>query len=36
MRTLGKEIRLKRTEAGLFQRTLGVIVGGATQALISG
>lgn|GEM_PF-7088107 len=29
------QLRLKRVEAGLHQRTLGILLGGATQALIS-
>jgi hypothetical protein len=32
---LGRQIHLKRAEAGLHQKTLGVLLGGATQALIS-
>ena len=33
--TLGMQIRLKRVESGLHQKTLGILLGGATQALIS-
>ena len=32
---LGMQLRLKRVEAGLHQKTLGILLGGATQALIS-
>jgi transcriptional regulator with XRE-family HTH domain len=32
---LGLKLKLKRVEAGLHQRTLGMLLGGATQALIS-
>jgi transcriptional regulator with XRE-family HTH domain len=32
---LGMQLRLKRAEAGLHQKTLGTLLGGATQALIS-
>ena len=32
---LGMRLRLKRVEAGLHQKTLGILLGGATQALIS-
>ncbi len=31
---LGMQLRLKRVEAGLHQKTLGTFLGGATQALI--
>jgi transcriptional regulator with XRE-family HTH domain len=31
----GMQLRLKRAEAGLRQKTLGTLLGGATQALIS-
>ncbi len=33
--TLGMRIRLKRVESGLHQKSLGILLGGATQALIS-
>jgi transcriptional regulator with XRE-family HTH domain len=33
--TLGMQLRLKRVETGLHQKTLGILLGGATQALIS-
>jgi hypothetical protein len=33
--TLGMQLRLKRVESGLHQKTLGVLLGGATQALVS-
>ena len=33
--SLGMQLRLKRVEAGLHQKTLGILFGGATQALIS-
>ena len=29
------QLRLKRVESGLHQKTLGLLLGGATQALIS-
>lgn len=29
------QLRLKRVESGLHQKTLGILLGGATQALIS-
>jgi len=32
---LGMQLRLKRVESGLYQKTLGILLGGATQALIS-
>jgi len=32
---LGMQVKLKRVESGLHQKTLGVLLGGATQALIS-
>jgi len=32
---LGMQLRLKRTESGLRQETLGLLLGGVTQALIS-
>jgi transcriptional regulator with XRE-family HTH domain len=32
---LGMQLRLKRAESGLHQKTLGLLLGGATQALIS-
>jgi transcriptional regulator with XRE-family HTH domain len=32
---LGIQLRLKRVEAGLHQKTLALLLGGATQALIS-
>jgi hypothetical protein len=32
---LGMQLRLKRVESGLHQKTLGALLGGATQALIS-
>jgi len=32
---LGMQLRLKRVESGLHQKTLGILLGGATQALIS-
>ena len=32
---LGMRLRLKRVESGLHQKTLGLLLGGATQALIS-
>jgi len=32
---LGMQLRLKRVESGLHQRTLGLLLGGATQPLIS-
>ena len=32
---LGMKLRLKRVESGLHQKTLGILLGGATQALIS-
>jgi len=32
---LGMQLRLKRVESGLHQQTLGLLLGGATQALIS-
>ncbi len=32
---LGMQLRLKRVESGLHQKTLGILIGGATQALIS-
>jgi len=32
---LGMQLRLKRVEAGLHQKTLGNLLGGATQVLIS-
>lgn len=33
--TLGMQLRLKRVESGLHQKTLGILLGGATQALVS-
>ena len=33
--TLGMQLRLKRVESGLHQKTLVILLGGATQALIS-
>lgn len=33
--TLGMQLQLKRVEGGLHQKTLGILLGGATQALIS-
>jgi transcriptional regulator with XRE-family HTH domain len=33
--TIGMQLRLKRVESGLHQKTLGILLGGATQALIS-
>lgn len=33
--SLGMQLRLERVEAGLHQKTLGPLLGGATQALIS-
>ena len=32
---LGMQLRLKRVESGLHQKTLGMLLGGATQALVS-
>jgi len=32
---LRMQLRLKRVEAGLHQKTLGTLLGGATQALVS-
>jgi len=32
---LGMQLRLKRVESGLHQKTLGILLGGARQALIS-
>jgi transcriptional regulator with XRE-family HTH domain len=32
---LGMQLYLKRVESGLHQKTLGILLGGATQALIS-
>ncbi len=32
---LGMQLRLKRVESGLHQKTLSILLGGATQALIS-
>jgi len=32
---LGMRLRLKRVESGLHQKTLGILLGEATQALIS-
>lgn len=32
---VGMQLRLKRVESGLHQKTLGILLGGATQALIS-
>ena len=32
---LGMQLRLKRVESGLHQKALGILLGGATQALIS-
>jgi len=29
------QLRLKRAESGLHQKTLGILLGGATQALVS-
>ena len=34
-RKLGLQLKLKRIEVGLHQKTLGILLGGATQALIS-
>jgi transcriptional regulator with XRE-family HTH domain len=34
-RRLGIKLKLKRVEAGLHQKTLGMLLGGATQAMIS-
>jgi len=34
-RSLGMQLRLKRVESGLHQKTLGMLLGGATQALVS-
>ena len=31
----GMQLRLKRVESGLHQKTLGTLLGGATQALVS-
>jgi transcriptional regulator with XRE-family HTH domain len=31
---LGMQLRLKRVESGLHQKTLGILLGEATQALI--
>ena len=33
--SIGLKLKLKRVEAGLHQKTLGMLLGGATQALIS-
>ena len=33
--SIGMQIRLRRVEAGLHQKTLGTLLGGATQALVS-
>jgi transcriptional regulator with XRE-family HTH domain len=33
--SLGMQLKLKRVESGLYQKTLGTLLGGATQALIS-
>ena len=33
--SVGMQLRLKRVEGGLHQKTLGILLGGATQALIS-
>ncbi len=32
---LGMQLKLRRLEAGIHQKTLGLMLGGATQALIS-
>jgi transcriptional regulator with XRE-family HTH domain len=32
---LGMQLRLKRVESGLHQKTLGILLGRATQALVS-
>lgn len=32
---LGMQLKLKRVESGLHKKTLGILLGGATQALIS-
>ena len=32
---LGMQLRLKRVESGLHQKTLGKLLGGASQALVS-
>lgn len=34
-RNFGTQLRLERVESGLHQKTLGLLLGGATKALIS-